>query len=221
MRVYYFTNEEYAVENIKERQLKLSFFDLVNDVFELKPFEFSDRKTRRGWQKCVNNSAKTQGFVSFSELWSVPTMWAHYANNHQGVCYGFDLCDDQAVKINYVEKLEEFDQRALNNTDVNKETVKYASRTKSSHWRYEKEWRQCVSLDSKDIARRKKGEELFFINFNKRLVLKKVIIGARSSITSKSIASVLRQSDEVEIITARPSFREFKMVKQQRIELQK
>ena len=221
MRVYYFTDEKYAVENIKKRQLKLSFFDLVNDVFELKPFDFGKRKIRHAWQKRLNQAAKSQGFVSFCESWSVPTMWAHYANNHKGICYGFDLLGNEALKIDYVKTLRPFDPLALSDPCVNKSEVNYASRTKSSHWEYEDEWRQYVSLTLKEIENKANGQKLFFVNFSERLVLKEVIIGSKSQITSKSIREALLPTESVEIKTARPSFRNFKIVEQGHVKYQK
>ncbi len=221
MRLYYFTDEKHAIENIEKQHLKVSFSDLVNDPFELRPFKFGSKSVRRAWGKCIENHATQQGFISFAENYSVPPMWAHYANNHEGLCYGFDVPSKQLLKIEYISKLKEFDELALSNDAVNKETSAFASRTKSNHWQYENEWRFYVSLSRNETNRRTSGEELFFLDFGEELRLREVIIGARSKISSESIRSALKQTDSVAITTARPAFEEFKMVPQKLKSLQK
>lgn len=148
-------------------------------------------------------------------------MWAHYANDHKGLCYGFDVNSDHIVKINYVKNLRAFDEKILKDDEINKREVDYASKTKSEHWRYEKEYRHYVSLDENEIEAKKQGTRKLFLEFSDSLVLKEMIIGAKSSIKSLEIEKCLSSKGDVIVSTARPSFREFKMVKQQNPRLQK
>lgn len=221
MRLYYFTKDDFALDNIKNQRLKVSFADAVNDLFELKPFDFGSRKIRKAWQDGIVKHSMTHGFISFTENWKAPTMWAHYANNHKGVCYGFDVPPHELCEINYVNSLRPFDIKALSNFAAKKRETDYASRTKSSHWEYEKEWRQYILLDAQEIKAKAAGKTLFFIDFNDKLVLREVIIGAKSKIKSTSIRDILHKSNNVEIHTARPSFREYGMVQQNSSKLQK
>lgn len=232
VRLYHFTKGKHAVQNVKNRHLKLSFPNLVNDLFELQPFDFGDgeqaRLLRRAWGDAIDQHSLSQGFISFSKGWSVPTMWGHYADNHKGICLGFDLpilrADGvaYAVKIDYVDSLHPIDDRVLNETAYNKKMVSIAQRTKSSHWAYEEEWRYWFSLSECEKRQRLADpDQLFFADFDANLVLREVIFGARSNYTRECFEALLQGTDNVEFITARPSCREFAMVSQRNEKLKK
>ena len=226
IRLYYFTSAKYALENIQQRRIKLSFSDQVNDLFELRPFDFGEgengRELRQIWGKAIQRHAKDQDFVSLARNWEVPTMWAHYSENHKGVCLGFDVPRAKATKIDYVEHLHPVDRRVLINQVYNSETTEIAKRTKSKHWQYENEWRVWCSLDNEERQRKlQNANELFFISFSEHLKLKEVIFGNRCTLTAKGINKELKEAESIEFITARPSFREFKMVPQRLARLQK
>jgi hypothetical protein len=65
MKIHYFTSEHFALKNLERQHLKISFSTEVNDLFELKPFEFGERKIRKVWQQAINEHAKTQRFHLF------------------------------------------------------------------------------------------------------------------------------------------------------------
>lgn len=226
VRVYHFIGDEYGRENLRNRRLKLSFSDKVNDLFELRPFDFGvgheAQRLRRAWGQAIKKHARFQGFISFSETWSVPTMWAHYANNHAGICLGFDVPAKRAERIDYRSELRPLDRRVLSDVVYNREMVKFARSTKSNHWAYEKEWRCWFSLcDAEKKAKSQNPDELIFADFCQDLTLKEVIFGCRSELSTRKIQSLLSQSDEVTFSTARPSFRKFEMVRQKDKRLQK
>lgn len=232
VRLFYFTCDHWAAENVKKRRLKLSFPNDVNDIFEFRPFDFGDvkqaRLRRKAWLDAIDKYSKLQGFISFSESWAVPTMWGHYANNHKGVCLGFDLPirrNDQvayADKIDYVDNLHPIDGRILTDAAYNEEMVNIARKTKSSHWSYEEEWRYWFSLSDKEKELKlAKPDELVFADFDASLVLREVIFGTKSAHTTESFKTFLREADNVKFTTARPSFRRFAMVPQRHISLKK
>ncbi|RUS58860.1 DUF2971 domain-containing protein [Pseudorhodobacter sp. E13] len=232
VRLYYFTNDQWGKENVEKRRLKLSFPSLVNDVFELRPFDFGEgeqgRLRRLAWNKAIETHSMTQGFISFAKSWSVPTMWGHYANNHKGICLGFDipiLRDDDAAfaeRIEYVDQLHPMNERVFTDAAYNASMVEIARKTKSSHWSYEQEWRCWFSLsgEEKKMKQTKLGE-LFFANFDTNLVLREVIFGVNSIHTSETFRTLLRPEDNVKFTTARPSFRRFEMVPQLHSSLKK
>ena len=218
-RLFYFVGDHYGFENLRRRRLKLSFSDKVNDLFELRPFDFGadeeGRRLRRAWGGAIKEHARSQGFVSFSETWSVPTMWAHYASNHAGICLGFDVPACLAEKINYVGQLRPLDQRVLTDKEYNREMVNFAKSTKSNHWAYEQEWRCWFSLnDQERRAKSQNSDELFFADFCNDLILREVIFGCRSKLSTTQIKPHVRPSDNVKFSTVRPSFRNFEMVEQ-------
>ncbi|SAK91593.1 hypothetical protein AWB78_04938 [Caballeronia calidae] len=89
-------------------------------------------------------------------------MWAHYAGNHRGVCVGFDSGAepfDTARKVSYSE------QRVAISDDHrsdDEQLVQIALLTKSTHWKYEREWRAVkrpVSDDEKEYYRQLLAED--------------------------------------------------------------
>lgn len=227
MRLYYYTPETHALENLCMRHLKLSFPDEVNDVFELKPFSFQGknseekRKLRAEWRDSIVSLSKSCGFISFSSNWHSPTMWAHYANNHLGLCYGFEIDESGLDRVGYVEHLQKIHRADLKCTQRLKNLTGYAKCTKSLHWAYEQEWRMYVKLEPADVHNKAKGQRLFFTDFSKKLRLKEVIIGCESKISSQQIKKALSDYEDVVVKTARPAFESFKIVEQQSSNFQK
>lgn len=230
IRLYKFTNDRWGKDNVEKRQLKLSFPSLVNDVFELRPFDFGQgdqgRVLREAWRKAIEIHSMSQGFISFAESWAVPTMWGHYADNHKGICLGFDLPIRRgdgrkyANKIDYVDDLHPMDTRVLTDDAYNARMVDIARKTKSSHWSYEEEWRYWFSLSVEEKKMKQENpEEPIFVKFDSSLVLREVIFGAESIHTTESFKELLYPEDNVEFTTARPSFRRFAMVPQRHPDL--
>ncbi len=155
-------------------------------------------------------------------------MWAHYADNHKGICLGFDLPigsedgDPYAYKIKYKKKLIPMDSRVFTDEAYRQKMREIASKTKSKHWKYEKEWRYWFSLIGNGPEQKRADPNLLFYNsFDEKLVLKEVIFGARSRLSTCRVQHVLSPSEDVEFSTARPSFRAFKMVRQRNEKHQK
>ncbi len=213
-RLYNFTGPEHALDNVVRRRLKLSFPNEVNDIFEMKPFDFGDnRKARIEWGKTIDQFSQERGFISFSSEWCLPTMWGHYARNHKGVCFGFDVTGD-VVPMNYVGDFIPFNPDALLNFDTLEKLVDHARFTKSEHWEYENEWRAYVELTPKEKDLKARGANLFFHPFGQELRLREIIFGANSLLDFDQFESALKGYDGVEMKKARASFRGFKIVEQ-------
>lgn len=89
-------------------------------------------------------------FICLSSSNKINSLWAHYANNHDGICIEYDVkkCDndylkDLCFKIEYVEKSDNtkdiknhFKENAY---DLNLMLKPFLR--KSIEWNYEKEWR--------------------------------------------------------------------------------
>ncbi|CUJ90092.1 hypothetical protein RUE5091_00981 [Ruegeria denitrificans] len=220
-RLYYYTGPNFALEIVARRQLKLSFPNEVNDIFEMTPFDFgNNRDIRKAWRDTIDQFSQGHGFISLSSEWNHPTMWGHYASNHLGVCFGFDVLGG-VVPIDYVDSFVNFDRRALENDAELKTLLDFSQKTKSKHWQYENEWRGYVELTCHQKKLKARGANLFFESFNDGLRLREIIIGARSHLTASQFQKALNGYDGVEISTARASFRDFKIVKQRSQKLQK
>lgn len=224
VRLYHFVNAKFGIENIKYRRLKVAFANQVNDIFEMRPFNFGDneigQKICDAWGTAIDKHAMEQGFISFSEGWSVPTMWAHYADNHKGICLGFDLPifwkgeTKLLDKVEYVENLRHLDERVLNDDKYNGQMVEFARKTKSCRWKYEQEWRVWNSLTPSEKEEKCVTPSTnFFVNFDKNLALKEVIFGNKSESSTRSKAQgLINPSDGVKFTMALRSPRAFKMV---------
>lgn len=88
------------------------------------------------------------GIACLSELDDSLLMWAHYANNHRGMCVEYELLEINKqlkftpVPIIYSEERVCFN--SLNLSEIEKDTTKIfieSLTSKSPEWNYEKEWR--------------------------------------------------------------------------------
>ena len=93
-------------------------------------------------------------------------------------------------------------------------TVKWHGKvlsTKYKHWEYEQEYRVYVDLLDIDPV-----TKLHFAEFGPQMVLREVIIGARSTVERAQVAAVLRElEDKVEVRNARLGFKKYEVVTQQ------
>jgi len=150
MILYYFTSTIYGIENLKRRRLKISDFSNVNDPFELLGIELRDKEVRKAVNFEKSKISKKNGLLCFSEDKYNPVQWAHYADNHKGVCLGFEIPEKKLRKVKYVS--ERLARDTLDQPDCNEKLLT----TKFSHWSYEQERRLIIqlnkySLDSKGL----------------------------------------------------------------------
>lgn len=202
MRVYYFTKSKYGLENIKLSRLKISTFNNLNDPFELLGVELSDRNARKALQFEKDQFSSSHGLICFSADWQDPVQWAHYAENHKGICLGFDIDNKILKKVSYVKYRLKYD--LINSSDrINKLLT-----TKFYHWSYEKEHRIIIPIDKLTAE-----NGLYFESFSNKIKLKEVIIGCQSKLTQSDILKEFKMKpDNVRIINTRPAFRQFKIV---------
>lgn len=203
MIVYYFTSAKYGIENLKNRRLKVSDFSNVNDPFELLGIELRDRDVRKAVDFEKSKILEAYGLLCFSEDKYNPVHWAHYADNHKGICLGFDIPERKLKKVKYVA--ERLARDTLDQPDCNERLLT----TKFNHWSYEKEQRLIIDLNNNPIDSR----ELRFENFNDDMVLKEVYLGCKSDLKFADISSAYSSGDKSVIIkVTRPSFRDFRIV---------
>ncbi len=195
-------DEKFGLQNIANRKIKASTFMKLNDPFELLCIKSSSRKMLTGLKETKRKVSEKFGILCFSEIWSNPVQWAHYANNHQGLCIELELGDGDAQKVEY--KAEMLDCALMSENEIFIRILL----TKFKHWEYEKEFRVIRVLE--------KFEEengLYFQPFNNDIRLTKIIIGCQSNITRKSIIEKLHDADkDVEIIYSKASSESFEII---------
>jgi hypothetical protein len=212
VRVYFFVKAKWAVNDIRERRLKVCrFFDL-NDPFELFAGEQRDkafRKRMRGWAEEINEQ---DGLLCFGSSWTNPLMWSHYADRHKGICLGFDVDDSIVERIDYRPqrlRLDEWKTVAL--TQPPKTLRQALLTTKFARWKYEEERRVISPL----VGLVKEGD-LFFRRFDRALRLVKVIAGARCCVGWKPLikSAIINLHPAPKLLKARLAFRTFAVVPQ-------
>lgn len=195
MRVYHFLNSEYGLKDLRERRLKVSNIMLLNDPFEFLGVDLSDPTLRKSMKAEKQKLAKSMGLICFSRSWHNPVQWAHYADNHRGICLGFDVPDSLLKIVKYVK------ERTTTEEDISELLV-----TKFSHWEYEEESRIFVKLGVPENG-------LHYKSFSEDLELKQVIIGSNSDSTRRKIVENYGGENGIEIFKARAAFKSFKIVR--------
>ncbi|MBN2779121.1 DUF2971 domain-containing protein [Labilibaculum sp.] len=145
---------EVETKNLERRLTEILIFYNFKDVFEKTFIINSEKLQLKIFQDLVFLliDYKKYGISCGSTTPTCPVMWGHYANNHQGVCIEFNLCDlnniqnlclssDELVDISEVtysnEPLSIFDNE---NFSLKSFTYNLLN-TKSLKWNYEKEIR--------------------------------------------------------------------------------
>jgi hypothetical protein len=146
------------------------------------------------------------GILCFSKIWSNPVQWAHYANNHKGICVELELSNkEDAQEVKY------YSERFKSNLIDDQSFPLKLLLSKFKHWEYEKEYRTI-----RDLNNFEKENGLYFQPFNEDMKLSKIIIGCQSKLTRSELEKSLCIQDRgVEIIYARAAFKSFKIVKYQ------
>jgi len=219
MRLYYTTSLRVAQEHIiPEGRLKLSTFDAVNDPFELLAAHQGDPLQRRILKALREHWTKRLGMICFSAHWSSPLMWAHYAQNHTGVCLGIDVIEEHKVRAVVYEddRLQGLFDASKPLGGANHETLMRVLTTKYKQWAYEDERRVFVSRHDRDPAT---GH--YYVDFGPTLILREVILGVRCQTPVGRLAKLVKSSGKVlkpvTVFKTRPAFQTFTMVRQKRI----
>ena len=204
MRVYHFVKQKYGLKNLEERRLKVSIIMELNDPFEFLGAELSDRVFRKAMKETKKSLSKTKGILCFSENWTNPVQWSHYAEKHKGVCFGFDFPGHLLSKVNYVK------ERLTHDSVVDEKLMLKYLTTKFDHWEYEQEYRSFVELEEKN------EDGNYYVDFSNDLQLKEIIIGCNSGITRSEINNAISSSSQkIEIFKSRAGFKEFEIVRNQ------
>jgi hypothetical protein len=144
----------------------------LNDPFDCRGVKFPSPSDRATWAKYIQHLSQKIGIVCFSESWSNPVIWGHYAGKVTGVALGFDIPDAESKRVEYETDLIRSAGWVKLGKKGKVDLSIAAFRRKYKHWEYEKEVRFIVKYDDiPDIC------GMQFINFGNDLILKKVVFG--------------------------------------------
>lgn len=213
MRVYHLLPAKWALDNLKRRRLKVAKFADLNDPFELLAVELSNSVARRQFKTWRKLTMENYGVLCFSKKWDNPVLWSHYAEKHEGICLGFDMADNLLQPVQYMDKRIPLDTLVRGTAKVPAEPGPLF-RLKFRDWQYEDEVRRVLPL-----AETLKDGANFFWPFsgNGELELREVVAGARCAVDDNCLKETLGDlADRVKLIQARPAFKSFGVVTQQR-----
>jgi hypothetical protein len=168
MMVYKFMPAKWAKVAVRDQRLRLSIFSSLNDPFELSGFNLRDPAMRAFHIRQQQKISSEYGVISFSEDYRSPLMWSHYAEQHAGICLGFDVPEEMLLKVRYRK-----DRIKLNRkSELTKGDVISLLTVKFSEWRYERERRIMTSLRSAV-----KEADKYFEPFYDDLQLREILLG--------------------------------------------
>jgi len=216
VRVYHFLNENYGLEDIALRRIKVSRINDLNDPFELSAAVWQDQNFRTANQQMLDELNEITGLLCFSRDWHNPVQWSHYAHRHTGLCLGFDVPGHWVREVQYRSKrIQPNLLEMIFLQEKHEEFMAALLTTKFAHWRYEQEIRAFVRLDHQS-----QENGLYFFDFSENLLLKEVIVGVRSSVSRKRLSEALGNiAAQVKCRKARLAFNSFRVVEQRKASL--
>lgn len=204
IRAYHFVAEQYALDDLRRRRLKIARFDELNDPFELWAIAQPDKRLRRAFRRTKEAMSRRFGVLCFSLSWQNPLLWSHYADRHHGLALGFDISGEVLNAVSYIAQRPVLKQISI-------EVASSLLFTKYADWHYEQEARIFTTLDHRDPQ-----SGLYFADFNDRLVLREVIVGPLSRVSNRDLDNALRNLAGVTLTKGRLAFNSFQVVTDQR-----
>jgi hypothetical protein len=186
-KLYHFTSADHALDDLRNRRLKIAQFDDLNDPFELRSVDLSGAGHAAALDQFKAETARDYGLLCFSEEWNNILLWSHYADQHRGVCLGFDVSgsSDSFGHVEYTPNRMPFPKT------LDQFFMWDLLRTKFKRWEYEKEWRVFTRLEDgkwNECA----GRLLYFLDFSRDLVLREVILGVGSKVLPCEVREAVR-----------------------------
>jgi len=204
MLLYYMTSDHWGITALRDKRLKLARIADLNDPYELQAVH-PPPEALHAWRAVYDLHDRTRGVLCFSERWSSPVMWAHYADKHSGICLGFEIPTDNRL---YTMKYHHDFLKVP--FDPTEEHVNDFFCHKFIEWEYERERRAFHDLKEVD-----KLSGLYFANFNETMVLKEVILGVRNPHFPDDFKELLEaQAGPVSICIAQASGTRFEILEE-------
>ena len=212
MILYYFVNQEFGLKDLRERRLKISDIVDLNDPFDFLSVAAPTKAARKMLLEWRQSMANDYGLICFSRNWNSPVQWGHYADRHKGLCLGFEIHDSHLRQVNYVQSRPAWPEAPQPwPASTKQRLIDQLLYTKFAHWSYEDEYRLFTSKESQD------PDGYFYADFSENMKLKKVLVGACSTLTRSDLSSALGSlAKDIDAFKVRLAFRDFRIVKQRK-----
>ena len=140
---------------VDESALKKCAMQLVPDGTKIRDGSYAWKnlqkalhKAKQSLRSTIESLRSSMGVTCFSESDESLLMWAHYANDHRGICVEYDLLEiNKQLKFTPVPIIYSKERvcfSVLNPETIEKDSIALFLRsitTKSKEWDYEHEWR--------------------------------------------------------------------------------
>lgn len=202
MIVYHYLTAESALKALRDRRLKLSHFNEIDDLLELSLSELSDLEFKNNLETFKKQVSERYGMVCFSAIYHDPALWSHYADGHRGVALVFNIPDNKAITIQYqpellTKKIDAIIQRG----HFEEADLSDLISTQFSSRRYEQEVRMICDLNDHFCQIDAKGKKAYFESLSLEsfgkdaMKLVGLIRGARCELNPIDIAGELLAAD--------------------------
>lgn len=160
------------IDSIRNRYLYCSDFRRMNDpmegFFESTAALRANKIYREAIRQIKDNKSRF-GLACFSETHTNVLMWAHYADNFEGMCIEYSSREllvglpreASLVRIAYVDDLPEI---SLNEARNPGDAAVYILSQKQSNWSYEREWRVLAELGEVSVGLEQPVTAIYFGN---------------------------------------------------------
>ena len=197
---YYFTEAKYAIDNIKNKYVKVSALSELNDLNEIKNYKIKNKAERDSLDRFLSEKLSKYGILCLTSEWSNPVHWAHYGGRNKGIAMGFEVDKSNLFKVSYCqEKLNIPRKNGI--PYFTEEDLEKLLSLKFIHWQYEQEFRLFIVLEETRFV-----EPNYFEKFSPALKLQELILGARYEENINELKEELNKLDSsVKIYKAKPS----------------
>lgn len=211
MLLYRYLKQQYALEALQTKLLKIGRLSELNDPADCRPRLINSPHDDDPYfeERYFEKIGHEIGVLCFSATFEDPVLWSHYADAHRGLALGYDFRSDLGGAIlhvvNYEERRPQIDYREterLLSSDPSGRTffnmvIEKAFRSKAPSWKYEQERRLFAELSPPMCEMR--GQHYFLRHLGG--APERVIIGAKCSLTEADIRRAIMRGGGTPIRT--------------------
>lgn len=207
---YHFLSTENAIDDLQNEWIKVSTFGDLNDPFEMLPYLRFPFPERQPYHNVRRDLIKKFGLLCFTSTWEEPLLWSYYADKHKGVAIGFEILQDEVMKMDYSDNPKRQKIELTGDADHDERSLFDLARLKCGAWRHEDEYRIWVTLKSC----RREGSH-YFLLFRDRLKVREIILGCKFDYANEKerIVNLVKQVNADKIIATREEWEGFKIRK--------
>lgn len=219
MKLYHFASAKYLIPSIREKRLKLSTFQNLNDPYEVMPIMYDKMGNfaQAGMvRQHIQNMLKDAGLLCMSSNVESSVMWGNYADRHKGVAYEFHFeqqANERLIHVTYdggrvvfSEDMNLHDEKQLD------DFFKILLGRKAGGWIYEAETRWVFPISRGKVKVMVDENGLIFTPLPEEL--KRIILGVDCPLFEDIVGRTVVEHGlkDISVTRARLSDRDFNII---------